>query len=84
MGAVRGQIRWVGAVRGQTGAARARWGRGTGGKMVGLGALGVGYQTGDGIPVRDGVPDKGWGSRLGIGFQTGGGIPDTGRVLDMG
>ena len=42
-GAVRGQIRWVGAVRGLTGAARARWGRGTWSKMVGVGLLGRGY-----------------------------------------
>ena len=46
------------------GAARARWGGGTGGKMVGVGHWG-GYQTGggvsdrDGVPVRNGVPDRG-------------------------
>ena len=32
-------------------------GRGTGGKIVGVGALVVGYQTGDGVPVR------GWDTR---------------------
>ena len=51
--------------------------------MVEVGALGVGYQIGDGVPDRgwgssqgwvtdnDGVPGMGWGSRHGMGFQTG-------------
>ena len=42
-GAVRGQIRWAGAARGLTGAARARWSQGTWGKMVGVWVLGWGY-----------------------------------------
>ena len=41
-GTVRGQIRWVGAVRGLTGAARARWGQDTWVKMVGVEVLGIG------------------------------------------
>ena len=44
-------------------------GKGTGGKMLGVGhqgwdtTQGMGFQTGDGFPVRGGVSDKGWGSR---------------------
>ena len=49
MGTAWGQIRWVGAVRGQTGAARTRWGRGTGGKMLGWEHWEVGWGTGAGI-----------------------------------
>ena len=53
--------------------------------------LGVGYQTRDGVPDRgwgsrlgDRVPDKEWGSRQGMGFQTGDVVQDTGGVPDMG
>ena len=52
--------------------------RGTGGKMVGLGHWGWGGGTGVGHLTRDGVPDKGWGSRHEDGFQIWGGIPDMG------
>ena len=50
------------------------------GKMVGTGGTGVGYQTGDGVPVKVGVPVRGWGSRQGmLGFQKrDDGVPDMG------
>ena len=60
----------VGAVRGQMG------------KMVAVEALGVGYQTGDGVPVRvgfhtrDGVLVIRQGSRQGAGYQTQDEVPD--------
>ena len=47
------------------------WGSSTEGKMVWSGALGMGYQTEDGVsdmdgvPVRGGAPDKGWNSNWG-------------------
>ena len=44
----------VGAVRGQMGAARARWGVGTGWNTKQW----MEFQTWDGVPVRSGVPDK--------------------------
>ena len=57
MGVVRGQIRWVGAVRGLTAAVGPDGGRGTSGKMVGVGILGWGYW--------------GWGYwGGGVGYQT--------------
>ena len=63
---------------GVVGVRRANQGPELGVKIVRVGALGVGYQTGDW------VPDKGWGSRQGVGFQTGDGVPDMGDgVSDM-
>ena len=59
--------------------------KGTGGKMVGLGHWGWGGGTGVGHLTRDGVPDKGWGSRhedgvpdMGWDSRHGDGVPDKG------
>ena len=71
-------------VRGQTGAARTRWRSGTGGKTVVLGHWEWGGGTGVGYQTRDGVPDKGWGSKLGMEFQSGMGLQTRDGVQDMG
>ena len=61
---------------------------GTAGKMVEWGT-GVGYQTGDGTPNRNGVVVRVGGSRKGMEFQTGVGSqslvgpPDTDGVLEV-
>ena len=46
------------------------------GQVGEMGALGVRYQTGDGVPVRGGVSD-------GDGFPDRGGVPAMGRIPDM-
>ena len=65
--AARGQIRG----REQLGARWMQQGpdvdRGSEGRLWGW----VGFQTGNGVLVRGGVPDKGWGSRQRKGFRQG-------------
>ena len=73
--------RQLGARHGQQGPDQ---GRGTWGKMVGVGE------------PKGGIPDRGWGFRQGMGFQSGmgfqtrdgfqtwGGVPDRGGILDIG
>ena len=48
------------------------------GQDSGVGALGVAYQTRDGVPGRGWGYSQGWGSRLGMGFQTWNGVSDMG------
>ena len=66
----------VRAVRGQIGAAMARWGWGTDGKIMGVGHCSA-------IPDMgwDRVPDTWWDTRH-VGSQSCGGIPDTGGLPD--
>ena len=72
----------LGAVRDLTGAPRARWGRGTWHKMVGVGdrgtgvGVGVGYQTS--VEFQTWVKFQTW-----VEFQTWDGVPDMGGVPDM-
>ena len=70
------------------------WGGGTEGGVGALGwyiRQGMGFQTGDGVPVGFGVPDWGWGPRQEMGFQTwgwgsrhGNGIPNIGMEFQSG
>ena len=55
-----------------------RWGSS---QVVGF-QSGVGFQTGDGVPVCVELKKQGMGFQSGVGFQTGDGIPDRGGFPD--